>query len=163
MIVIIFGLIALFPPHGVQFLATICNVGCLSEAAAPVVVRKGEWVMALTLATRSLRCGVAVATLAGLLLALAPTDASAQYRRRGPGAGAVAAGVVGGLALGALAAGAARPYYYGPSPYYYGPGPAYVVEDELPPPPRYRPRCWFEREDVWDGYGYVPRRIRVCR
>ena len=119
--------------------------------------------MALTLSTRSLRCGVAVAGLAGVLLALAPTDASAQYRRRGPGAGAVAAGVVGGLALGALAAGAARPYYYGPSPYYYGPGPAYVFEDELPPPPRYRPRCWFEREDVWDGYGYVPRRVRVCR
>jgi len=112
---------------------------------------------------RSLRCGAAAATIAGVLLALAPSDASAQYyRRRGPSAGAVAAGVVGGLALGALAAGAARPYY-GPGPNYYGPGPAYVVEEDLPPPPPPRPRCWIEREDVWDGYGYVPRRIRVCR
>ncbi len=119
--------------------------------------------MSNVLSIRSLRCGVAVATLAGVLLTLAPMEASAQYRRRGPSAGAVAAGVVGGLALGALAAGAARPYYYGPGPYYYGPGPAYVVEDDLPPPPPVRPRCWFEREDVWDGYGYVPRRVRVCR
>ena len=118
--------------------------------------------MAHLRSNRSLRCGVAVATLVGVMLTLAPTDASAQYRRRGPGAGAVAAGVVGGLALGALAAGAARPYY-GRDPYYYGPGPAYVMEEDLPPPPRYRLRCWFEREDVWDGYGYVPRRVRVCR
>ena len=119
--------------------------------------------MANLLSTRSFQCGVAVAALASLLLTLSPSEASAQYRRRGPGAGGVAAGVVGGLALGALAAGAARPYYYGSSPYYYGPGPAYVMEEDLPPPPRVRPRCWFEREDVWDGYGYVPRRIRVCR
>ena len=121
--------------------------------------------MSHLLSTRSLRCGVAVATLAGLLLTLSPMEASAQFRRRGPGAGAVAAGVVGGIALGALAAGAAAPYYYRPGPgaYYYGPGPAYVVDEDLPPPPRVRPRCWFEREDVWDGYGYVPRRIRVCR
>ena len=119
--------------------------------------------MELPLSTRSLRGGVAVATLVGVLLTVASTDASAQYRRRGPGAGAVAAGVVGGLALGALAAGAARPYYYGRDSYYYGPGPAYVMDEDLPPPPRARPRCWFEREDVWDGYGYVSRRIRVCR
>ena len=114
------------------------------------------------LSTRSFRHGVAAAALAGALVTLAPMDASAQYyHRRGPGAGAVAAGVVGGLALGALAAGAARPGYYAPDPY-YGPGPAYVMEEELPPPPR-RQRCWTEREDVWDGYGYVPRRVRVCR
>jgi hypothetical protein len=110
---------------------------------------------------RSLPRGLAAAVLVAGLLVVAPLEASAQYyHRRGPGAGAVAAGVVGGLALGALAAGAARPYY-GPQPY-YGPGPAYVMENELPPPPR-RLRCWFEREDVWDGYGYAPRRIRVCR
>jgi len=114
------------------------------------------------LSKTSLRRGVVAASLAGSLLALVTTDASAQYyRRRGPSAGAVAAGAVGGLALGALAAGAARPYYYSAPPY-LGPGPSYVMEDELPPPPR-RLRCWFEREDVWDGYGYVPRRVRVCR
>lgn len=104
----------------------------------------------------SLRGGVVLAAVAMGLLALTPEQAAAQYYHRGPNAGAVAAGVVGGMALGALAAGAANPYY-GP---YYGPGPAYVVEDY--PPPR-RPRCWYEREDVWDGYGYVPHRVRVCR
>ena len=119
--------------------------------------------MSLVLSKTSLNRLVIALSLCGVLLPLVPTDASAQYyRRRGPSSGAVAAGVVGGLALGALAAGAARPYYYGAPPY-GGPGPAYVMEDELPPPPRPRLRCWFEREDVWDGYGYVPRRVRVCR
>jgi hypothetical protein len=84
-------------------------------------------------------------------------EASAQYRRyhRGPSGGAVAAGVVGGLALGALAAGAARGSYYDP---YYGPAPVYV--DPAPP---VAPACWYEREDVWNGVGYVPRRVRVCQ
>ena len=105
------------------------------------------------LSTRYFRFGAASAALVSALVALGPTQASAQYyHRRGPDAGAVAAGVVGGLALGALAAGAARPYY--------APGPAYVVEEALPPPPPRR--CWYEREDVWDGYGYRPHRIRVC-
>ena len=117
--------------------------------------------MSVHFSKTSLRKLVVNLSLLGVLLPLVPTDASAQYyRRRGPSNGAVAAGVVGGLALGALAAGAARPYYYGAPPY-YGTGPAYVMEDELPPPSRRR--CWFEREDVWDGYGYVPRRVRVCR
>jgi hypothetical protein len=115
-------------------------------------------------AAKFFRGCLAAATVAGVLITLAPLEASAQYnRRRGAGSGAVAAGVVGGLALGALAAGAARPYYYGAAPGYYGQGPVYVLEDDLPPPPPRRLRCWFEREDVWDGYGYVPRRVRVCR
>lgn len=71
--------------------------------------------------------------------------------------GAVAAGVVGGLALGALAgaaaAHAAPPPPPPPYPYY---APAYA-----PPPP---PRCWFEPRQVWDpyAYAYVVRRVRVC-
>ncbi len=107
------------------------------------------------LSTRSFRFAAASFALSGALVALAPSEASAQYYnyRRGSNAGAVAAGVVGGLALGALAVGAARPYYYGPAP-------AYVFEEQYPPPPP--PRCWYEREDVWNGYGYTPRRIRVC-
>lgn len=66
------------------------------------------------------------------------------------GGGDVAAGLLGGLAVGALVgSAAAQPRYYAP---YYAPAPVYV------PPPR----CWLERERVWDGYGYVIERVRVC-
>ena len=60
--------------------------------------------------------------------------------------------MLGGLALGAIASGAyAAPYYYGPGPYYYGAGPAY-----------YGPPCYWRRERIWDGYGWIVRRVRVC-
>ncbi len=78
----------------------------------------------------------------------APTKAEARWR----GGGAVAAGVIGGLAAGALIAGATRPSYgYG----YYG-GPAYY------PAPVYGPACHWRRERIWDGYGWRIRRVRVC-
>jgi hypothetical protein len=104
----------------------------------------------------------ALGAMAAMTLALAvATPASAQYYRGygggwhggygggwhggygggGWGAGpAVAAGVLGGLALGAVAAGAAR----GP---YYGGG-----------------ECWIERRPVYDEYGDFlgRRRMRVC-
>ncbi len=60
------------------------------------------------------------------------------YYRRSSNGGAVAAGVIGGLALGAIAANAARPAYYGD--------------------------CWTERRrtvDQWGRYVYAP--VRVCR
>jgi hypothetical protein len=82
---------------------------------------------------------LAALTMVGTL-AVTSTEASAQWRR-GWGPGAVAAGVVGGLALGALAA---RPYYGAPGYYAYG------------------PECWVERRRYWDGYGYVVRRVRIC-
>jgi hypothetical protein len=60
--------------------------------------------------------------------------------------------VIGGIAAGALIAGASRPYYgYGPGYGYYGP-PAYA----------YGPGCWWRRERFWDGYGWRIRRVRVC-
>jgi hypothetical protein len=66
------------------------------------------------------------------------------------GGGDVAAGVLGGLAVGALVGSAAsQPRYYAP---YYAPAPVYVPA----------PRCWLEHERVWDGYGYVIQRVRVC-
>jgi hypothetical protein len=66
------------------------------------------------------------------------------------GGGDVAAGVLGGLAVGALVgSAAAQPRYYAP---YYAPAPVYVPA----------PRCWLEHERVWDGYGYVIQRVRVC-
>lgn len=96
---------------------------------------------------------IAVATLAVAgTLAASVSDAEAQ-RRRG---GAVAAGVIGGLAAGAIIGGALanRPAYAAPAPYYgYAPAPVYV-----------QPRCWTERQRVWDPYMGVWRtqRVRVC-
>jgi len=60
----------------------------------------------------------------------------------------IAAGIIGGLAAGAIIGGAAA--HAGPG-YYYGPGPVY-----------YGPRCWWRRERVWDGWGWRLRRVRVC-
>ena len=67
--------------------------------------------------------------------------------------GAVAAGVVGGLALGAIAGSAAANSGYG-----YG-YPAYA-----PPPPVYGPPCYFTRQATYDPYGNFAgyRRVRVC-
>jgi hypothetical protein len=64
------------------------------------------------------------------------------------GGGDVAAGLLGGLAVGTIVGSAvAQPRYY-----YYAPPPVYVPG----------PRCWLEHERVWDGYGYVIQRVRVC-
>ncbi len=67
--------------------------------------------------------------------------------------GAVAAGLLGGLAIGAIAgsaiAGAAPP----PPPGYGYYAPVYA-----PPPPR----CWVEPQQVWTGYAWVIQRVRVC-
>jgi hypothetical protein len=62
----------------------------------------------------------------------------------------VAAGLLGGFALGAIAAGAAAP----PPP----PPPEYVA-------PVRGPRCWTEPRGPqhWDGYAWVQPTVRVCR
>jgi len=66
------------------------------------------------------------------------------YYRRRSNAGAVAAGLVGGLALGAIAANAARPAYYYPS--------TTVAAS-----------CWFERRRAFDRFGRrVITRVQVC-
>ena len=103
--------------------------------------------------TRGLRLG-AVLALSASLLAIAPAPASA-----GDG-GAVAAGIIGGVALGALAVGAARA---APPPrrVYVEPAPAYYP---APPPPRYyeEPACGWEMHRVWNGYRWIHERVRVC-
>ena len=95
----------------------------------------------------------AVATLAAAL------PSSAQTRCHGCG---VAAGVVGGLAAGAIIGSAianSGPTYYEPAPVYTPPPPAYaapseVVEGDV---------CHVERRRVWvEGYGWRSRRIEVC-
>ena len=99
--------------------------------------------------------GAAALTIGGATLA-ASTPAEAQwgygyryrpyygrYYRPNYG-GAVAAGLVGGLALGALAASAPRPAYYYDEPVYGG-------------------ACYVTRQRFVDPYGrLVVRRTRVC-
>ena len=65
-----------------------------------------------------------------------------RYHRRSNG-GAVVAGLIGGLALGAIVSAAANPYY---APAYYAP-----------------PRCFFERRRIVNPYGrVVVQRVRTC-
>jgi hypothetical protein len=82
---------------------------------------------------------------------LAPTDAFAQRR------GAVAAGILGGLAAGAIVGGAIANSYPPPG-YYYAPAPVYA------PPPAYyvEPACHVEGRRVWDGYAWRYQRVTVC-
>lgn len=90
------------------------------------------------------------ALAAAATLAIAAVAAPPQAEARG---GRIAAGVIGGLAVGALvgAAAANGPYYgYGPRYGYYGP--AYA----------YGPGCYWHRERFWDGWGWRIRRVRVC-
>jgi hypothetical protein len=91
---------------------------------------------------------IALAAAATLALATVANPQPAEARH-----GAIAAGVIGGLAAGALigAAVANGPYYYGPGPYYYAPGPVY-----------YGPPCYWVRERYWNGYRWRSHRVRVC-
>ena len=90
---------------------------------------------------------ITVTAIAALISAAAASSQPA-YARDG---GAVAAGVIGGLAVGAIIGSQADRNYYG--------GPGYYASDYQPV---YR-SCRMERERVVDGYGrYHSQRIRVC-
>lgn len=95
------------------------------------------------------------------------TSAEARYRRGNAGA-AAAVGIIGGLAAGALIAGAARPAYAAPRVYDLGPAyPAYrpVRGDYYAPAYEeyYEPVCRWERRTVWLGRDtYQIRRVKVC-
>jgi hypothetical protein len=98
---------------------------------------------------------VALAAAATLAAAL-PSSAQAICGRCG-----VAAGVVGGLAAGAIIGSAianSGPGYVEPAPVYAPPPPVYAE------PPGYAdgPVCHTERQQVWDGYAYRTRRVQVC-
>lgn len=93
---------------------------------------------------------ILVLAAAASLAAMAPNSANAYCRGC-----AVGAGVIGGLAAGAIIGSAIaqpRPYYYEPAPVYVAPPPAYVDG----------PVCHIERHQYWDGYGYRWRRVQVC-
>jgi hypothetical protein len=96
--------------------------------------------------------------LAAAALVAAALPSSAQAHCNGCG---VAAGVVGGLAAGAIVGSAianSGPRYVEPAPVYAAPPPGYAE------PPEYadRPVCHIERRQVWDGYGYRMQRMEVC-
>lgn len=95
-----------------------------------------------------------VLTVAAVSMALAATAAPIQVQARD--GGAIAAGVLGGLAAGAIIGGAAaqpRPYYE-PAPVYVAP-PVYVEPE---------PRVCIEPREVWSNryQGYVVRNVRVA-
>ncbi len=103
----------------------------------------------MTKMTKTLTAIAAAATLAVAAVAM-PQQAQARHGR-------IAAGIIGGLAVGTILGAAANGGYYGPG-YYYGPGPVYYA----PRPYYYGPQCYFTHERVWDGYGWRRHRVRVC-
>ena len=96
---------------------------------------------------KSVAGGLMALTLVG---AVATMSAPVQARE----GGAIAAGVIGGLALGAIAGSAAA----NQGGYGYG-YPAYAA-----PAPVYGGGCYFTRQPVYDEYGEIigRRRVRVC-
>ena len=104
-----------------------------------------------------LTIGAALLTLSG---AVATSSTPAQARE----GGAIAAGVLGGLAVGAIAGSAAansNAYYRGG--YGYAPPRTVYVEPAYAPPPP-PPRCHRELVRFWDEDegAYIERPRRVC-
>ncbi len=111
---------------------------------------------------------IALAGAAGIGLATLASPAPAQAGCIGC---AVGAGLLGGLAAGAIISGAlAAPpppppgyyYYPPPPPGYYPPPPAAYY----PPPPAYAqlaPGCYWGHRKVWvEGVGYRWRTVQIC-
>ena len=90
---------------------------------------------------------ISLTAIAALALAVTATSQPAFARDDG----AVAAGVIGGLAVGAIIGSQVNRGYYG--------GPGYYESGYQP---GYR-ECHTERQAIEDGYGNVRmRRVRVC-
>jgi hypothetical protein len=91
--------------------------------------------------------GATAAALAGMVATAAPAEARDGWN--GAIAGGAAAGIIGGLAVGAMLNSHPRPVYVEPAPVYVG--------------PRYVPECHVERRRVWlSPYDYTYRRVEIC-
>lgn len=90
--------------------------------------------------------------MAGMTAAALALTSIAAPQPAQAGGGRIVAGVIGGLAAGALIGSAvAAPRYYGPGPYgYYGAG--YYPG----------PGCYMQGQRFWDGYMWRMRRVEVC-
>ncbi len=120
---------------------------------------------ALTLiGTIAMTAPASAGPLPGNIASIGTTAPQQMTDVRWRGGGGVAAGIAAGIITGAIIAGAANPYYYGPGPYYYGPGPAYYDGPGYyyGPPPYYGPRTYYRyRAPVYAApppVYYAPRR-----
>src|SRR6266851_1381459 len=115
--------------------------------------------------------GLAAAAGIGLVSLAAPAPANA-----GCWGCAVGAGVLGGIAAGAIIGGAIAngpppPAYYPPPPGYYPPPAAYgPPPDAYGPPPgpgfyaEVAPGCYWAQRRVWvEGVGYRKRSVQICQ
>jgi len=99
----------------------------------------------------ALAAPAAPAALAPLSASAAPMHGRLQAIDDDDDEGFGVGGLIGGLALGALAGGAGG--YYGPR-YSYGPGYSYG--------PAYYRRCYLARQHFWTRWGWRWRTVRVC-
>jgi hypothetical protein len=129
----------------------------------------------MTSLVRTTAAGFLAALALGTAVVSAPAPAAAHDRGFG-----LAAGIIGGIAAGALIAGATRShgevYYDAPRPIYeaepayapaplYAPAPAYGYQAVEPSYVEYAPQCWHKRVPQFgpghEFYGWRDR--RVCR
>ncbi len=100
-------------------------------------------------------------TVAGVSALVNATMALAAPQQALAGSGDVAAGLLGGFALGAFVGsvlGPPAPVIVAPAPMVVAPAPVVIAPAYAGPPPCY----WTRGRAVWDGYRWVRPRIQVC-
>jgi hypothetical protein len=106
--------------------------------------------------------GLAAASAIGLATLAGPSTANA-----GCYGCAVGAGVLGGVAAGAIIGSAIANSPPPPPPGYYPPPPAAYYPPPPPPGPGYAelaPGCYWGQRKVWiEGAGYRWRTVQICR